>query len=260
LSVTQVDHSEYFTGIIRDISERKELQQHVLESAADEQRRIGLELHDGIGQELTGLSLVAGTLLNLVHGMAEKGAEGEVVRPLDETGLARICDIARKLDQKLSEANRHVHQLSQGIMPVQIDAEALRSALDDLAASIHAPPTVSCRFDCSLQVIAADNTTATHLYRIAQEAVNNALKHSRADDICISLRQAVDQIVLEVSDNGLGIEADDSRVANTRKSGGMGLRTMRYRAGMIGGTVHIERRETGGTLVRCVLPRGSGTW
>jgi two-component system sensor kinase FixL len=260
LSVTQVDHSEYFTGVIRDISERKELQQHVLESAAEEQRRIGLELHDGIGQELTGLSLVAGTLLNLVNGMAEKEAEGDAVRQLDETGLARICDIARKLDKKLSEANRHVHQLSQGIMPVQIDAEALRSALDDLAASIHAPPTVSCRYDCSQQVIAADNTTATHLYRIAQEAVNNALKHSRADDICISLRHAVDQIVLEVSDNGLGIETADSRVANTRKGLGMGLRTMRYRAGMIGGTLHIERRETGGTLVRCVLPRGSGTW
>lgn len=260
LSVTQVDHSEYFTGIIRDISERKELQQHVLESGAEEQRRIGLELHDGIGQELTGLSLVAGTLLTLVSGMAEQQADGESTRHLDEAGLIRVRDIARKLDQQLAQANRHVHQLSQGIMPVQIDAEALRSALDDLAASIHAPPTVCCRFECSLPGMAADTSTATHLYRIAQEAVNNALKHSHAKDICIVLRQAVDQIVLEVRDNGLGIEADDCRAAGTRKSRGMGLRTMRYRAGMIGGTLHLERRETGGTLVRCVIPRGSGAW
>jgi two-component system, LuxR family, sensor kinase FixL len=103
----------------------------------------------------------------------------------------------------------------------------------------------------------ANNTTATHLYRIAQEAVNNALKHSKADEICISLKQNDDLIVLEVSDNGVGIDAVDSRVAITRKSRGMGLRTMQYRAGMIGGTLHVERRETGGTLVRCVTAGGS---
>ena len=251
LSVTQVDHSGYFTGVIRDISERKELQAHVLESAAEEQRRIGRELHDGTGQELTGLSLVAGTLLNLMTDVPAKESEGQFVRQLDEASFTRICDIVKRLNQKLSEANRLVHQLSHGIMPVQIDAEALRSALDELAASIHAPPTVSCRFDCPLPVMAANNTTATHLYRIAQEAVNNALKHSQADQICISLRQNGDQIVLEVIDNGVGIDAADSRVAATRKGRGMGLRTMQYRAGMIGGTLHIERREMGGTLVRC---------
>lgn len=252
LSVTQVDHSEYFTGIIRDISERKELQKHVLESAAEEQRRIGRELHDGTGQELTGLSLVAGTLLNLITAVPAKESEGQVVWQLDEAGFIRICDIVKRLNQKLAEANRLVHQLSHGIMPVQIDAEALRSALDELAASIHAPPTVSCRFDCPLPVMAANNTTATHLYRIAQEAVNNALKHSQADEIRISLWQNDDQIVLEVSDNGVGIDAVVSRVATTRKDRGMGLRTMQYRAGMIGGTLHVERREAGGTLVRCV--------
>jgi PAS domain S-box-containing protein len=257
LSVTQVDHSRYYTGVIRDISERKELQQHVLESAAEEQRRIGLELHDGIGQELTGLSLIAGTLLSLTTALEVTESAGQVVRQLDEADFARMHSIVQKLNQGLSEANRHVQQLSRGIMPVQIDAEALRSALDDLAALIHAPPTVRCRFDCPLPVMAADNSTATHLYRIAQEAVNNALKHSHADEICISLRQNDDQIVLEVSDNGVGVEAVDSRVAITRKGRGMGLRTMQYRAGMIGGTLHIERRDTGGTLVKCTLPRGS---
>lgn len=252
LSVTQVDHSGYFTGIIRDISERKELQKHVLESAAEEQRRIGRELHDGTGQELTGLSLVAGTLLKLMTAVPAKESEGQVVRQLDEASFILICEIVNKLNRKLSEANRQVHQLSHGIMPVQIEAEALRSALDELAASTNTPPTVSCRFDCPLPVMAANNTTATHLYRIAQEAVNNALRHSRADQICISLRQNDDQIVLEVSDNGVGIDASDGVVGATRKDRGMGLRTMQYRAGMIGGTLHVERREAGGTLVRCL--------
>jgi two-component system sensor kinase FixL len=258
LSMTQVDHSEHFTGIIRDSSERKELQKHVLEIAAEEQRRIGRELHDGTGQELTGLSLVAGTLLDLVTAVPMKESEGQVVRQLDEAGFNRICDIVQKLNRKVSEASRHVHQLSYGIMPVQIDAEGLQSALEELAASTNTPPTVSCRFDCPLPVMAANNTTATHLYRIAQEAVNNALRHSQADQICISLRQNNDQIVLEVSDNGVGIDAADGGVAANRKDRGMGLRTMQYRAGMIGGTLHIERRETGGTLVRCASLYGGG--
>jgi len=251
LSVTQVDHSGYFTGIIRDISECKELQKHVLEIAAEEKRRIGLELHDGIGQELTGLSLVAGTLLKLMTGVPGTETDGQVVRQLDEVGFTRMHAIVQKLNQRLSETNRHVQQLSHGIMPVQIDAEALRSALDELAASTNTA-AVSCRFDYPGPVMPLNNTAATHLYRIAQEAVNNALRHSQADDICISLRQNESEIILEVSDNGLGIDAPDGGVATTRKNRGMGLRTMQYRAGMIGGTLHVERREAGGTLVRCV--------
>lgn len=259
LSVTRVDHSEYFTGIIRDRSEHRELQQHVLKCADDEQRRIGLELHDGVGQELTGLSLVAGTLLNLMTALPEKESEGQAVRQLDETLFARVCDIVRKLNQKLSDANRHVHQLSHGIMPLQVDVEALPSALAELTASIHAPPAISCRFECPRPVIATNNTTATHLYRIAQEAVNNALKHSRADHIRISLLQKDDQLFLEVDDNGVGIDAVDCRVAVGLKARGMGLRTMQYRAGMIGGTLHVERREARGTLVRCAIPFRTGS-
>lgn len=259
LSVTQVDHSPYFTGIIRDSSERKELQRHVLECAAEEQRRIGRELHDGTGQELTGLSLVAGTLLNLITGMPVMEYEGQVVRQLDEAGFNRICDIVKKLNRKLSEANRHVHQLSHGVMPVQVDAEALRSALEELAISTNTPPTVCCRFRCPSPVMAENNTAATHLYRIAQEAVNNALRHSQADQICISLRQSDDQIILEISDNGIGIDTSVRGVGANGKARGMGLRTMQYRAGMIGGTLHVEHREAGGTLVRCVSPCGGGT-
>jgi PAS domain S-box-containing protein len=261
LSVTQVERSEYFTGIIRDRSECRELQHYVLKSAAEEQRRIGLELHDGVGQELTGLSLVAGTVLNLLTALPENKSDGQAVRYLDETSFTRLCEIVKKLNKKISDANRHVHQLSHGIMPVQIDAEALRSALEELAASTHTPPKVNCRFDCPQPVLAANNTTATHLYRIAQEAVNNALRHSQASEICISLRQDHNQILLEVSDNGVGIDATtaenkrdhktDGQSNSDPKSRGMGLRTMLYRAGMICGTLQIENRETGGTLVKC---------
>ena len=258
LSVTQVDHSPYFTGIIRDISDRKQLQRHILEISSEEQRRIGRELHDGTGQELTGLSLIAGTLLDLVQSVPELNADGKAVRQMSEIDFNRICSTIRKLNQKLVEANRHVHQLSHGIMPVQIDAEALHSSLKELASATNMPPAVCCDFDCPGPIVISDNSTATHLYRIAQEAVNNAIRHSHAGRICISVRQNGEELVLEVSDDGIGIDEAHSRIAMARKDHGMGLRTMQYRAGMIGGVLQVERRQTGGTRVKCALFQGKG--
>ena len=258
LSVTQVDHSPYFTGIIRDITDRKQLQRHILEISSEEQRRIGRELHDGTGQELTGLSLIAGTLLDLVQAVPESNAGGEAVRQMSEVDFNRICNTIRKLNQKLAEANHHVHQLSHGIMPVQIDTEALHSSLEELANATNMPPAVYCDFDCPGPVVILDNSTATHLYRIAQEAVNNAIRHSHAGRICISLQQKGDELVLDVSDDGIGIDEAHSRIAMARKDHGMGLRTMRYRAGMIGGVLQVERRQTGGTRVKCALFQGKG--
>ena len=258
LSVTQVDHSPCFTGIIRDISDRKQLQRHILEVSSEEQWRIGRELHDGTGQELTGLSLIAGTLQDMLAAASEAHVDGKKLRQIDEGAFERIRETTRKLNQKLADTNRHVHQLSHGIMPVQIDAEALQSSLAELAASTHMPPTISCRFDCPRPVVVSDNSAATHLYRIAQEAVNNALRHSQAAEICISLQQNQNAILLEVSDDGVGIDEAYSRVVAARKDHGMGLKTMQYRAGMLGGTLQVERRETGGTRVKCAVLIGDG--
>ncbi len=252
LSVTQVDHSGYFTGIIRDISDRKRLQRHILEISSEEQRRIGRELHDGTGQELTGLSLTAGALLEMIAATPTATVDGQSLRQLDENAFVRIRDTIAKVNQKLIEANRHVHELSHGIMPVQIDARALQSSLEELASSTNMPPTILCRFDCPLPVTVSNNSAATHLYRIAQEAVNNALRHSQASEIVLSLKQNENEIVLEVQDNGIGIDEKYSRIAEAKKDHGMGMRTMRYRAGIIGGTLQIERRKAGGTSIRCV--------
>lgn len=257
LSVTQVDHLGYFTGIIRDISDRKRLQRHILEVSSEEQRRIGRELHDGTGQELTGLSLTAGALLEMLDALPQSNFDGQANRQLDEVTFMQIRDTVSKINQKLTQANRHVHELSHGIMPVQIDSGALQSSLEELAASTHLPPNIACKFDCPRPVNVSDNSTATHLFRIAQEAVNNALRHSRASEIALSLKQCGKEIVLEVQDNGIGIEERYSRAADAKEDRGMGMRTMRYRAGIIGGTLQIERRETGGTVVRCVSLQGN---
>jgi PAS domain S-box-containing protein len=252
LAVSEVDHLGFFTGIVRDISFRRELQKEVLEAAIEEQRRIGQELHDVTGQELTALTLFASTLVDLLNEVPRKASRGKNWL-LGEDDLLRFRQTASRLSQGLVEANRHVQQLSHGIMPVQIEAEGLKSALQQLAATTNEQQNITCQFDCPVPVAVADNTAATHLYRIAQEAVNNAVRHSQGDEICISLRRQDGQIVLEVTDNGVGIDEADSPVAVSRNAQGMGLRTMKYRCGLIGGMFQIERRESAGTSVRCVL-------
>ena len=243
-----------FTGIIRDISQRKELQKHVLEIAAEEQRRIGQELHDGTGQELTGLTLLASTLSDLFRAASGGEANGKTTS-LTDGAYKRAEQISSRLLRGLVEANQHVQQLSHGIMPVQVDAQGLRSALNELATNTNGQQNITCCFECRGSVEIADNTAATHLYRIAQEALNNSLRHGHADQIGISLTQHGDQINLEVNDNGIGFDPASRR--QTAQTEGLGLRTMEYRAGVIGGTLHIEPNEQGGTKVKCTMTRGA---
>lgn len=256
LAVSQVNHMGLFTGIVRDISQRKELQKQVLEIAVEEQRRIGQELHDGTGQELTGLALFAGTLSDHLHTLPRKAIDGTTTWLLEEAELARIRQTAARLTEGLAEAHKHVQKLSHGIMPVQIEAEGLRSALEELAASTNIAQKIECHFECSQPVTVADNTTATHLYRIAQEAVNNAVRHGRASKTRIALTQTDDEIVLEVGDNGIGLDPTSLvRGSAPGRNHGFGLEIMNYRAGIIGGTFRVSRGEAGGTLVKCVIPQ-----
>ena len=258
LAVSRVDHLQLFTGILRDITPRKQLQKQVLEIADEEQRRIGQELHDGTGQELTGLSLFAGTVVDMLQG-APKAPDGDRTSwVLQHADLQRLRQTATRLSEGIVEAHRHVQQLSHGIMPMQIEVEGLTAALAELANATDVEQKLRCRFDNPTPVIAANKTTATHLYRIAQEAVNNAVRHSRADKILISLSASDDKIVLEVTDNGVGF--DPANAKTSTKSGrpsGFGLEIMDYRAGIIGGKLRVTPRNGGGTSVRCVVrPRG----
>ena len=246
--------SSRFLGVNFDISERKELQKQVLEISVNEQLRIGQELHDGTQQELTGITLLAGTLLEILNEAPAQRADDKSVWVFDQSSYKQLCDISMKLSQRLAETNRHVWQLAHGIMPVQIDSEGLRSALNELATLTNELKQISCQFNCSSQIPVANNTAATHLFRIAQEAVNNALRHGRANQILISLKQTDGHLILEVHDNGVGFDpAALPRNPSVSETHGMGLRIMEYRAGMIGGTLHVERSAMGGTSVRCVF-------
>jgi len=255
LAISQVDHTGLFTGILRDISSRKEMQKYALELAANEQRRIGLELHDGTQQELTGLTLYANALIETIEGKGAKpsgvGADGLEHWQFTDTDFRKMISTAKLMAQRLREANNHVRDLAHGIMPVQIDTEGLRSALSELAGSMDSVQ-LKCHVAFQGDLNFIHNTTATHLYRIAQEAVNNAIHHGLANEIWISLAQKGERITMEVSDNGIGIESASLAVADSSKRG-MGMRTMEYRASLIGGVIQILPRPEGGTMMKCLI-------
>jgi signal transduction histidine kinase len=132
---------------------------------------------------------------------------------------------------------------------VQLETDGLELALQQLAAGVESRLKTRCRFDCPQPVFVSDNAVATHIYRIAQEAVNNAVKHGKASLITIGLSATEERIELKVSDNGGGISVPAG------SAGGMGLHIMNYRARTIGGTLQIGRATGGGTVVLCSAPQ-----
>lgn len=240
LSISEVDDLHLFTGVIRDITERKELQRQILEIAVDEQRRIGQELHDGTQQELTGLSLMAQNLVDTINRLGEDF--------LEQHDLQNLRRVATRLSDGLSDTNKSVQMISRGLIPVEVDSRGLMTALDELAYGISEVHSLNCSFVCGQPVELADNFVATHLYRIAQEAVTNALKHGQPEGIEIWLSATDSSVMLRVVDNGTGIA--DRRAGHA----GRGLKIMGYRASLIGATLQVGRAENGGTQVTCVVP------
>ncbi len=220
-----------FTGFVRDITERKRLEQEILEISGHEQRRIGQDLHDGLCQQLAGIELLSQVL---EQKLATKSA----------AEAARAAEIARHV----REAITHTRSLARGLSPVELEANGLMSALQELAASVEKMFKVECRFQCEESVLLFDHAVATHVYRIAQEAINNAIKHGKAKRVGISLANGGASVVLKIQNNGLPFPDLKSR------SIGMGLRIMNYRASLIGASLEIKGRGRSGTLVTCSLP------
>ena len=232
LSVTEfyVGGRRRFVGIHRDISERKALQRELVTITSEEQRRIGQELHDVVGQELTGLGMLAGSLAVSLQEHTPEDVEA-----------------ANRLTSGIERALGQIRKLSKGLVPVEVDAEGLRAALAELAERTTRDTGVKCDFDCDKPVRVENNEMATHLYRIAQEAVTNALKHGVPRRLRISLEHDKDRLVLSVRDDGQGISPA------ALQTEGMGLKTMRFRAALIGATLSIAPVKNKGTLVICRL-------
>lgn len=207
---------------------RQRLEAEVLEISENEQRRIGQDLHDGLGQQLTAIELMCQS----------------VVSDLEAAHSGLVPQVSR-IGGFLRDAITQTRMLAHSLAPYRLDANGLEAALQELVAQSALTGKIKCRLVCPAPVALKDDA-ALHLYRIAQEAVNNAVKHSRAERLTVSLAQRENFLELEVADNGRGLPVD--RLA------GIGLQVMRHRASVIGADLAMESEPGKGTVIRCRLP------
>ncbi len=232
ISEIKIEDRRTFTLIARNLSERRALEKEVLEASTREQQRISRDLHDRVGQELTGIGYLATSLAQ-------------------ELGSRPPGAAATKIAQGIQRVVGEVRSAIRGLTPVAIEDNGLMTALEELASRTREHFDIPCRFVCNRVVSIDDNRIATHLYFIAQEAVHNAVKHARAKEIVVALRGAANHVSLEISDDGVGI------APQVELGQRMGLHIMRYRASEIGAALALGSVDGAGTRVTCTLPRGA---
>ncbi|MBP1748209.1 MAG: hypothetical protein H6Q52_748 [Deltaproteobacteria bacterium] len=217
-------------GIVRDTTRRKKLEREILEISGREQRRIGRDLHDSLCQHLAGIGFMSKVL-------ERKTTAQQPIRSED------VLEIVELIDQAITLTRG----FARGLNPVRLEADGLMMALIELTSNVKKLFGVTCRFECDKPVLLGDNAVASHVYRIAQEALNNAIKHGKSDSITIALKQEGETCLLTIQDNGIGIGSIQSQ------GKGMGLSIMQYRASMIGAVLEIKTPDIGGTLIRCIF-------
>ncbi len=218
-------------GVVRDITDQRILQKSLLEIEERERRRIGFDLHDGLGQLLTGIAFKSRSLESILK---------EKMLPEAEE--------AAKIRSLIDQSKEQVKLLAKWISPVEMDKEGLMAALTFLVSNTEKLFNISCSFRFDKPVPIYNEAAVTHLYRIAQEAVTNAVKHGKPEHIEIDLSRKHDKVKLTIKDNGKGTPGI------SRLTTGMGLRIMNYRANMIGASLDIESNADKGTMVTCVFP------
>jgi PAS domain S-box-containing protein len=235
-------HELEIEGIARDITERKRLEREILEISNREQRRIGHDLHDGVCQQLAGISF-------LTSSLAEE---------LAEEGVAQST-LADKISRMLNEAIDQTRSVARGLFPVRLDEKGLVAALEELASNASEVFKIECRFAAEGPPLTVENEIALHLYYIVMEALANAAKHSGGSRVDISLQPFGDRWMLAIHDDGSGFSLP------VRNQEGMGLRILRYRARVIGATLNLQSQPGSGTTVSCLflpasreLPRAGG--
>jgi len=222
---------ERTTALTEEMAERQRLEREILEIGEGERRRIGRDLHDSVGQRLTGTAL----------------ASQVVKEKLASRGLPEASDLTRVIAM-VEEVIELTRSLSRGLDPIDVDGLGLAEGLRELTERTSAVSPVRCEFVSECDVEVRDRGTATHLYRIVQEAITNALKHADAKSIEVRLDADPGQLWLRVSDDGVGLPHV------SRRRPGMGLRIMAHRAAVIGGSFAARRRPGGGTEIECRVP------
>lgn len=214
-----------------EIDNRRKLEREITRIADEEKRRLGLEIHDGVCQQIAGALLRCEALARRV-----------------ERGQPMIAEDIQAVSDLLEEAMDEAHGVARGLCPLESSPNAIEAALRTLARRTQRISGLACRFIASGDIRIPDPMKAQHLYRIAQEAVSNAVRHARATRINIALHGSENEISLQVEDDGQGLPTATS-------STGMGLHTMACRVNLLEGEFTITSAPEGGTIVRCTVPR-----
>jgi PAS domain S-box-containing protein len=226
------DGSPWFIhGVGFDITEQKGLEEALLDISATEQRRIAQDLHDGLGQHLTGIAFLSKVL-------QEK---------LSDKALPEAAEAATIVSM-VNQAIDNTRQLARGLHPVAAEPQGLMSALKNWAAEVQELFHIHCRFQFDRPIYIHDPNLATHLYRIAQEAVNNAIRHGKSKSIVICLSRRDGAGVLTIKDDGHGFPEKPATPP------GVGLSIMHYRADMVGGSLKVQPNDDQGITVTCMFP------
>lgn len=227
---------EEFRARTEALVRARELEQEIVRVSEREQMRIGQDLHDGLCQNLVAIDCAAACL--------KADLEAKVLLPEAET--------AEAIQKLLREAVVEARDLARGIFPVQMDSEGLPAALEELATKSNRLPQVTVTFHVEGEAGIEDPQVSMHLYRIAQQALNNALSHAQSSRISLRLAREGSRVVMTISDDGCGFAQSQST------SRGMGLRTMNYRARLIGAELVVESAPNVGTEIHCTLNLPNG--
>lgn len=220
------------TAKIALLEHAQRLEKQIIEVSEYEQQRIGRDLHDGLCQFLAAIGCAASALKS----------------DLLERGLEQFASKAAEIEKLLSDSVKQARDLSHGLVPVQFGEAGLAAALDELAAVTTRLLPVDCTFESAGTTATGQNAKATHLYRIAQEAIHNATKHGKANKIDIRLSANANATSLSISDDGIGLPNSPGA------AGGVGISIMRYRTNLMNGEFVIEPAAAGGTVVSCTVP------
>ena len=233
LTPLQIGGANHWLAVFNDVTERKRLEREIIEISNREQQRIGSDLHDGLGQDLTGIALML------------KG----VVTQLRKEGSAARLDVEDVIGL-VNNAIESTRNLARGLSPVSGERGGLGAALQSLAARASERYGVTVDIDADLeQPLGLNEAAATHVYRIIQEALTNVIRHSFASEVVIRLETSGGELHLRVDDNGRGIPQPLAENGD-----GLGLKIMRYRAQMLSGDLAIESATSGGASIRCSFP------
>ena len=217
-------------AVVRDVTDREVLDKEVVESSNRIQTRIGQDIHDGLGQHLTGITFLSRAL----------------EKKLAAKGLTEAADAA-EISKLVIEALAQTRNLARGLFPVEVESNRLCHAFKDLAQTAEQLFHISCTVECDSNLVVNNPNASTHLFRLAQEAINNAVKHGKAHRVSILLGTAGDKAVLRIIDDGVGFPPEGAR------RNGLGLRIMTYRAQKVGGVLEIHPGQHGGTVVSCTF-------